>query len=693
MEEKTTRRRVFALMGISAVVLLLFVLRLVYLQLVKGEELLGEAESTTSYLFNITAARGEIVDRYGRSLASNATGYNVVLNKLMLGETDLNETVRQLVGILQASSESWNDTLLISYPDSSGGYAFTADGSEAAQSRLSTLKTAMKLQQYATADEVMAAIVREFELEDYAPIWQRVLGGVRYQMMLEEFSSSNNFTFATDVSAKTVATIREQSLTLDGVQIIETARRSYPDGTVLPHVLGSVGSILREQWRVTDENGAVSYPLRDKGYKMSDLIGQAGLEKVYEDRLRGSDGRMEIVRDSSGVIQSNAVIVEPKPGETLMLTVNLDFQKRVDEALEANILRMQQTLLPGQGQETNAGAVVVLDLTDNGILAMSNYPNYDLNLYNEQYSAYSADPGLPLFNRALQGQYTPGSTFKPAVALAALTGGIVTPQDTVECTGTYMYYAPTYTPGCLRYHRGVTNVDLNTALEYSCNIYFYDVGRRVGIDRYDAMANDLGLGVRTGVEINEAAGRLTHKEDENYTVGLEIQAAIGQGNTMVTPVQLATYASTIANNGTRWRTHLVAGFCDTNTGEIIEKTQPEIEAQIEDTVGAFAAVQQGMVSAAKTSSVLAGYAYPLAVKTGSPQRSEWYTSGGQRTYYTNTVMVAYGPVDDPEIAVAIVLEYGGGGANAAPLLVDIFNAYYFDKTSSLQPTGEGVLLP
>lgn len=693
MEEKTTRRRVYALMACSAVVLVLFVLRLVYLQLVRGQELLDQAESTTSYLFNITAARGEIVDRYGRSLASNTTGYNVVLNKLMLGDADLNETARQLVDILQASSESWNDTLLISYPDANGSYSFTADGSDTAQSRLSTLKTAMKLQQYATADEVMAAIVREFGLEDYAPIWQRVLGGIRYQMKLEEFSSSNNFTFATDVSAKTVATIRERSLTLEGVQIVETAQRSYPDGTVLPHVLGSVGSILREQWRVTGEDGTVSYPLRDQGYKMSDLIGQAGLEKAYEDRLRGTDGRMEIVRDSSGVIRSNSVIVEPKPGDTLMLTTNLDFQKRVDEALEARILQMQQTLAPGKGKETSAGAVVVLDVKDNSILAMSNYPSYDLNLYSELYSTYSQDESLPLFNRALQGQYTPGSTFKPAVALAALQHGTVTPTDTVECTGTYMYYAPTYTPGCLQYHRGIRNVNLNVALQHSCNIYFYDVGRRVGIDNYDAMAEQLGLGVRTGVEVNEALGHLTRKEDDNYTVGLEIQAAIGQGNTMVTPVQLATYASTIANNGTRWRTHLVAGFCDTNTGEIIERVEPEIEARIEDPGGIFDAVQKGMASAAATNSTLAGYAYPLAVKTGSPQRSESYQTGSTRTYYTNTVMIAYGPVDDPEIAVAIVLEYGGGGANAAPLLVDIFNAYYFDKTSSLQPTQEGTLLP
>ncbi len=695
MDGKTTRNRVAILIGIVVTLMALFSLRLVYLQIIQGDELRAQAERTTAYKFSVTAARGEIVDRYGHSLATNETGYSVVLNQLMMGQADLNDTLVQLVKIMQASGESWNDTMLISMPDEKGNYRFTGTDTAADEGHLATLKEALHLQQYASANEVMARIVEEYELENYEPQWQRILGGIRYQMTLEEFGRNNNFTLATSVSMRTVATVEERSMALHGVQIIETASRTYPDGTVLPHVLGNVGKILREQWKVLGDDGNYSYPLKNKGYKMSDLIGRSGLEKVYEDRLRGQEGELQIVVDSDGVMQGVEMLREPRPGDTVMTTINLDFQKRVDEALEQNIKMLQQTKREHEGQETNAGTVVVLDVKNNGILALSNYPSYDLNQYSTQYGTYATDELQPLFNRALQGQYTPGSTFKPAVALSALVNGIVTPQDTVRCEPprVYTYYAPTYTPKCAGFgHRG--DIDLFEAIAHSCNLYFYDVGRRVGIEKYDEMAYNLGLGVKTGVELGEAVGHLTTKDDENYTNGLEIQAAIGQGNTMVTPVQLATYASTIANKGVRYRTHLVDGFLDTNTGEIIEQVPAVVEAEIKDTVGAFDAVEQGMIGMAQGDRRLSSFPYQLAAKTGSPQRAETYVTGnGQRVNYVNSAMIAYGPVEDPEIAVAIILEYGGGGSNAAQLALDVFNAYYFEKSSSMQPSAEGVLLP
>lgn len=695
MDDKTIRNRVAILIAIIVTVMGLFFLRLVYLQIIQGDELREQAERTTAYKFSVTAARGEIVDRYGHSLATNETGYSVVLNQLMMGQADLNDTLVQLVGILQASGESWNDTMLISMPDENGNYSFTAVQTAADEGHLATLKDTMHLQQYASANEVMARIVEEYELQDFEPKWQRILGGIRYQMTLEEFGRNNNFTLATGVSMRTVATVEERSMALHGVQIMETASRTYPDGTVMPHVLGNVGKILREQWKVLGDDGDYSYPLKQKGYKMSDLIGRSGLEKVYEDRLRGQEGELQIVVDSDGVMQGVETLREPRPGDTLMTTINLDFQKRVDEALEQNIKLLQQTKREHDGKETNAGTVVVLDVKNNGILALSNYPNYDLNQYTTQYSAYASDPLQPLFNRALQGQYTPGSTFKPAVALAALINGTVAPQDTVRCESPriYNYYAPTYTPRCAGFgHSG--DINAIQAIAHSCNLYFYDVGRRVGIEKYDEMANKLGLGIKTGVELGEAVGHLTDKEDKNYTNGLEIQAAIGQGNTMVTPIQMATYASTIANNGVRYRTHLVSGFLDTNTGEIIEQVQPVVEERIEDPVGAFDIVEQGMIGMAQGDRRLSSFPYQLAAKTGSPQRAETYITGnGQRVNYLNSAMIAYGPVDDPEIAVAIILEYGGGGANASQLALDIFNAYYFEKSSSMQPSVEGVLLP
>ena len=686
-EHKVVVRRLALLIAASAAIFGLYALRLIFLQLVHGEEYAARATSTTEYRFNVTAARGDIVDSAGRRIATSTTCYNVVLSRLLIGSNDLNETIRSAVEILQAGGESWNDTLLIGYADGAGHYAFTgAADSERDQNAIAAVKEALGLQQYATADDVMERIVAEYELEGYDSTWQRILGGIRYQMEQEAFSNVNNFTLAENVSDRTVATVKEHSLTLPGVEIAETSVRSYTDGTILPHVLGRVGKITAEMWRVTDENGQVTYPLRDRGYAMNDVIGISGLESAYEEQLRGQDGVETITRDSEGVIIDTSITTEPQPGKTVMLTVNSEFQKAVDEALARNVQQIAATY----NVDASAGAVVVIDVKNGGILACSNYPSYDQNLYSTQYSTYSADPGLPLYNRALQGLYTPGSTYKPSVAVAALLSGIIDRNSTVYCNGVYNYFSD-YHPRCTRHgHSG--DIDVVTAIKWSCNIFFYDVGRRTTSDVYDDYAHRLGLGTPTGVEVSESTGRLTTKEDANYTASLEIQAAIGQGNTVVTPVQLATYAATIANKGVRYRTHFVKALLDTNTGEVLEETAPEVVEIIPDEVGAFDIVEEGMVGAAQTVAGLANYPYTIACKTGTPQRSEYRLVNGRRQYYTNSTIIAYGPVEDPQIAVGIVVEYGGGGSRTGELVADIFNAYFFERSGGMTPVQEGQLL-
>ena len=677
-------RRLALLIAAAAVVLALYTLRLIFLQLVHGEEFAARATSTTEYRFNVTAARGDIVDSAGRRIATSTTCYNVELSRLLIGDNDLNETIRSAVEILQANGESWNDTLLIGYADGAGHYAFTGDAdSTSDQNAIARVKEALGLQQYATADDVMDRLIEEYELEGYDPVWQRILGGIHYQMEQEAFSNVNNFVLAEDVSDRTVATVKEHSLTLPGVEIAETSVRSYTDGTILPHVLGRVGKITAEMWRVTDENGQTTYPLRDRGYAMNDVIGISGLESAYEEQLRGQDGVETITRDSDGVIIDTSITTEPQPGKTVMLTVNSEFQKAVDEALARNVQQIADTY----GVDASAGAVVVIDVKNGGILACSNYPSYDQNLYSSQYSEYSADPGLPLYNRALQGLYTPGSTFKPSVAVAALLTGEIDRNSTVYCNGVYNYFRD-YHPRCTRHgHSG--DIDVVTAIKWSCNIFFYDVGRRITSDVYDDYAHRLGLGTPTGGEVSESTGRLTTKEDENYTASLEVQAAIGQGNTVVTPVQLATYAATIANKGVRYRTHFVKALLDTNTGEVLEETAPEIVEIIPNDGGAFDIVEEGMVGAAQTVAGLANYPYTIACKTGTPQRSEKDEDG---KYYTNSTIIAYGPVEDPQIAVGIVVEYGGGGSRAGELVADIFNAYFFERSNGMTPVQEGQLL-
>lgn len=685
-ERKTAIRRMRVLVVAACILMLLYGLRLIFLQLVNGDDFKSQATNTTDYKFTVTAARGDIVDSRGERIATSVTGYNVVLNKLLMGDEDLDGMLQKIVELLRANGESWNDTLLISQPDAAGNYTFTAEeGSTRDQKALAAMKDNLGLQQYATANDVMEKLVEDYDLASYPLSWQRTLGGIHYEMQLQAFSNVNNFIMAENVSEATVATIKEHSLSLPGVEIVETSTRSYEQSTVLPHVLGRVGKITAEKWKVTDENGQTTYPLREKGYNMNDIIGISGLESAYEDELRGKDGVETITRNSDGVIVDTALTTVPEPGHTVQLTIDSRFQKAVDKALAENIDMINRVYNTGS-MKAAAGAAVVLDVKDGSVLAASNYPSFDQNLYATQYSEYSADESLPLFNRALQGLYTPGSTFKPAVAIAALDTGLINRYSTVNCTRVYTYYKD-YRPKCTQHGHGNGPIDVVNAIKWSCNIFFYDVGRRLTSDVYDAYAYKLGLGQRTGVEVSEAVGHLTSKNDSNYMESLDIQAAIGQGNTVVTPVQLATYAATIANRGTRYRTHFVKAILDSNTGEVLQETQPEVMDVIEDKGETFDLIQQGMIGVSQTISALANYPYTIACKSGTPQRSEGYYSGSSYRHYTNTMMIAYGPTEDAQIAIGIVVEYGGGGARAGNLMADIFNAYFAMQDGTLNEDG------
>ena len=683
-ERKTVVRRMILLIAAACAVMGLFVLRLIFLQLVNGDDFKAQATNTTDYNFTVTAARGDIVDSSGRRIATSTTSYNVVLNKLLMGDRDLDTMLQQIVELLRENGESWNDTLLIGQPDAAGHYEFTDDDTSTSdQKQLADMKDTLGLQQYATADDVMEMLVEKNNLQGFSLEWQRVLAGIHYEMDRQAFSNVNNFVMAENVSAATVATIKEHSLQLPGVEIVETSARSYEQSDIIPAVLGRVGKITAEKWKVTDENGQVTYPLRDKGYNMNDVLGISGLESAYEDELRGKDGVETITRNSDGVIVNTQLTTVPEPGHTVQLTINSDFQRAVNKALANNIDMINRTYNTGN-MKAAAGAAVVIDVKNGGVLAASNYPSFDQNLYATQYDEYSADPSLPLFNRSLQGLYTPGSTFKPAVAVAALDSGLINQYSTVNCTGVYTYYKD-YRPRCTQHgHSG--NISVVDAIKWSCNIFFYDVGRRLTSDVYDAYAYKLGLGQRTGVEVSEATGRLTTKNDSNYTASLDVQAAIGQGNTVVTPIQLATYAATLANNGVRYRTHFVKAILDTNTGEVLSETQPEVMDVIEGTGNTFELVREGMKQVPSTiSGKISSYPIAIACKTGTPQRSETYAPG---KHYLNAMMVAYLPADDPEIAIGISIEYGGYGARAGDLVVDIANAYFAMKDGTLEKQAE-----
>lgn len=435
--------------------------------------------------------------------------------------------------------------------------------------------------------------------------------------------------------------------------------RTWPNGTLLPHALGFTGPITAEQWPTA----------RRRGLAMDAVIGQSGLEAAYDDLLRGQDGRVLVNTGFDGAVRRTVPLREAAPGATLVLTVDSALQKELQNALLSQIEVLRTTKAAGAGRECRAGAAVVVDVQTGGILAAASVPGFDLNRYRADYAALSADAAAPLLDRVCQGLYAPGSAFKPAVAAAALTAGI-DPAATVNCTGRYGFYSG-YQPGCLQYGHGGP-VDLRTALEYSCNIFFYDVGRRLGVDVFSAMARQLGLATPTGVEITEAQGRLTWSNDENYQAGLTLMAAIGQGNTAVTPLQLAAYAATLANCGQRPALHFADRAVNAATGETVWQYAPTFTT-VSGGEGVFGPIRDGMKRMARTTRVLREAPVVCAAKTGSPQLADTLPGGG---HYVNSVLIGYAPADDPQIAMAVVLEYGGGGSNAAPILRAVLDAVF-----------------
>lgn len=501
------------------------------------------------------------------------------------------------------------------------------------------------------------------DLTETVQTMQALTGGKDVETQLAAFCSAvsaGELLVLESVDDETMAALYRSGLVQSGaIRLAARGERSWPDGTLLPHALGFTGPITAEEWPAA----------REKGLAMDSIVGQSGLEEAYDDLLRGQDGQLLINTGLDGAVRATIQQRTATPGATLVLTLDASLQATLQQALRERIETLQTTAFAGGGRECRAGAAVVVDVKTGGILAAANWPGYDLNTYRTDYAALSADAGAPLLDRTFQGLYAPGSAFKPAVAAAALTAGI-DPNATVNCTGRYLYYSG-YQPGCLQYgHSGP--VDMRTALEQSCNIFFYDVGRRLGVDAFSSMARQLGLAQPTGVEVREAEGRLTWSTDDNYQAGLTLMAAIGQGNTAVTPAQLAVYAATLATNGQRPTLHFADRAINTATGETVWQYEPQFTT-VPGGETVFGPIRDGMKRMAQTNRYLREASVVCAAKTGSPQLADTLPNG---THYVNSVLIGYAPADDPQIAVAVVLEYGGGGSNATPVLRAVLDAWF-----------------
>ena len=653
----SVRAAVCALM--TAFIFAAFAARLFSWQIIRSDDYQEDVLSSTSYLMTTHAGRGEILDRNGKELAVNDPAYTIIFNKLYMKEGSENEIIHKLIGLMQLRREKWTDSLPI-YIDSSGAYAFK-EGNEDTVEFIKS-KSMLDMNRYATAEDCMAAFEERFDLEEssYSKQEKRDIISVRYNMEFKGYSNSNPYRFAENISRDMVAIILENSQGFPGVECSSSFVRYYKDASLVPHIIGTVGAISQEEYE----------SLKDKGYTAEDTIGKSGIESAFEEYLCGISGEKRITKTSDGAVVDEVETVKAVPGNTLYLTIDSELQRAANKSLAKNVQAAGKYY-----SDCVAGAAVVIDLKNFSVLACSTYPTFDLQKYmtdDDYYSKLVGDPTLPLFDRALTGNFIVGSTFKPCVAAGALEEGIVTKSSTIFCKQNYDYYK-TDIIRCLGYH---SSENVEQALAVSCNYYFAEVGRRMGIQTMDYYAEKFGLGVTTGVELYESRGILAGRDSDIWFEGNTCQAAIGQSDNAFTPIQLATYAATIANDGVRLRTHFIDKITDhTKTQVILDNEQPEVVETVGVSTENMKIVKEGMrqvVTSGTAKDIFGKYKVNIAAKTGT----------AENIGSDNVTFIAFAPYENPEIALAVVIEHGGKGTYSMNTAKDIFDTYFSSDAAS-----------
>jgi len=661
--------RYTALIVALAVVMCAFSVRLAELQVVNADYYKAQGDTSSVRTLTVSAARGEIVDRYGRVLVYNRDGFNIVFDAAALPNSKTNSIILKLIKLLKGTEIEWTDTLPM---EKELGYSFVDDK----QTDISTLRTTLGLARYATAENCFDAMVERYSLEGLSPQEQRLIMGVRYAMESSDFSTANPFTFAEEVGDKLAQTVQEYYSDLPGVVIEKANFREYTDPTLAPHVLGYTGLMSATDWEKYKDTGE---------YRYSDKVGKAGIELAAEEYLKGVDGKFTVVQNADGTHASTETVREAVPGSTVQLTLDANLQKVAQEALKNGILRINSN--PENTSPATSGAVVVTDVNTGEILASANYPSYSMVDYFDDYKSVETAEGQPLFDRALNGQYPPGSTFKPAVALIGLHLNKIGTYDTIRCTHTYDRFDD-YKPTCLGWH-GSLNV--TTALAKSCNFFFYELGFRIGITDLNKYCRQLGLGVSTQVELPSTTGILAGKEYSEsvggyWTQGNTVQAAIGQSDNAFSPLQLAMYTSTVANGGTRYNAHFIKSVYNYSMTEMQQDNFSYELSKVDISAESFEAVKGGMLQVTEDGTASATFSnYPIRVggKTGTAD------APGK----TNAMFVAFAPYTNPEIAVSIVIENGGHGSSVAPVAKEIFDAYFFNSDEPYSSAETDKLLP
>lgn len=696
--KKKTDPRVLTLLIITAAFFAAFAVILSSLQLSSADGTSPDSSaSSVSYDVTVRSSRGEILDRNGNTFVYNEQINTIIFTALEFPSEDKerNELILSLIRYLEDKEEEWLDKLPLRYKNGE----ITFEENRDTDIKWMKSEYLLNLNTYATAENCFDALKEEFGLEEYSDADARKIASVRYNMRRMGFSASVPYTFAEDISIKTIAYIKENGDVYPGVDVeVASARKYIGDGSLASHILGIVGSIDADEYAKAKQATADALAKTDdeekineisaKAYALDDKIGKSGIEQAMEEYLRGTNGIKTVTSDKNGRVTESYKVM-PKTGGTVIMTLDQPMQEIAERSLKKRIGEVSDADAIYSGL-TAAGAVVVEDVKTGAILASAGYPTYSLAEYYDTYSELANDPGKPLWNRAFQSGYAPGSTMKCATGIAALEEGVISPDSVFYCNGVYEYIDQTFVCFNKNAHGGV---NIRTALAYSCNIFFFECARKLGIEKMNSYASLLGLGQKTGIEIAETAGILAGIDyrdsiGKGWKAGESLLAAIGQSDNSFSPLQLTNYCATIANGGTRYVPYLVSKVLSSDYSKTLYQREPEVAVQTNFSEETINAVKAGMYLVANDTSCrdyLGSLKYKVACKTGTAEKTR--IVNGRTVEGTDGFLIAFGPYDDPEIAITVVIENAGSGSSTAQVAADIFD-YYFSTLGTVQSIQE-----
>lgn len=672
-------RRCLALVGFFAAVCLFYTIKL------SGYQIFGDhsdiyresASDTITYKMTIPAVRGDICDTNGKIIVTTKEAYSVSFNYWSM-PSDIATANRTILAAVEAIKATNSEHLLTTdYFPFEGTYpslTFSAEAYDTTSKVSSKLSKVLKYRKISkdgtiksdTAQEMISWYLKKYKMvdSDKNPLYTNeeitALLRIRYNMDATDYGSAQDYMYADNVSADTVAQIKERGVR--GIIFPQSISRQYNYEGYLSQVLGNLGKITAETY---------DYYVLELGYSVNSTVGVSGVEALFEEYLHGTDGIKTVVEDANGNVVKEYVDREPVEGKDIWLTIDIDIQVAAEDALRESVLEYGLNTV-------KAGAMTAIDPTG-AVLAIASYPTYNLATFNEDYSTLATDPAQPLLNRATNGLYTPGSTFKPGIAAAALEEGIITQNSTVHCSGVYSYYSP-FTLKCWVYPDAHGSINVFAAIARSCNCFFCDMGRLLGIEKMNKYCKIYGLGEKTGIEIGEKTGILAGEEyrDANglgsWYPGDTVAAAIGQSDNQFTPIQISSYMATLMNGGTRYKVHLFNSVREFYTDKIYESYTPEILSQSLISSSTVNIVKKGMRQMI-TESYTATTAFrniPVEVgaKTGTAQIG---------TTNDNGLFVVIAPYNKPEIIISCVIEGAGSGLKCVDIAAAALEAKFGTK--------------